>query len=103
LLRELVMQFPMPTKSTLDESLKLLTTVDQRASLAQISIPYLRLYGKLDGLVPRKAITAITALSPNSDVVIFEQASHAPFISHPGAFIETLTTWLAPLVEHTYR
>ncbi|TWX58652.1 pimeloyl-ACP methyl ester esterase BioH [Colwellia hornerae] len=97
LLRELVMGFPQPTKTTLDESLKLLTTVDQRESLAQISIPFLRLYGKLDGLVPRKAIAAITALSPNSNVVIFEQASHAPFISHPEAFIETVTTWLAPL------
>jgi pimeloyl-[acyl-carrier protein] methyl ester esterase len=99
LLRELVMQFPLPTKSTLDESLQLLETVDHREELVRISIPFLRLYGKLDGLVPRKAIEQITMLSPNSDVVIFEQASHAPFISHPAEFHQTVTSWLAPLFD----
>jgi len=99
LLRELVMQFSMPTKTTLDESLQLLETVDHRQRLVEISMPFLRLYGKLDGLVPRKAIEAITVLSPNSDVVIFEQASHAPFISHPNEFHKALTAWLTPLFD----
>jgi len=97
LLRELVMQFSMPTKSTLDESLRLLETVDQRENLQHIVMPFLRLYGKLDGLVPRKAIKSISQLSPQSDVVIFEQASHAPFISHPEEFHQALLAWLSPL------
>jgi len=99
LLRDLVMQFSMPTKNTLDESLQLLETVDHRESLANISMPFLRLYGKLDGLVPRKAVKAITELSPHSDVIIFEQASHAPFISHPEEFHQAIIAWLSPIFD----
>jgi pimeloyl-[acyl-carrier protein] methyl ester esterase len=99
LLRELVMEFSMPTKKTLDESLQLLATTDHREKLANITMPFLRLYGKLDGLVPRQAVKLITELSPDSDVVIFEQASHAPFISHPEAFHQTLVAWLSPLFD----
>lgn len=99
LLRELVMQFRMPTKSTLDESLQLLETVDHREQLINITMPFLRLYGKLDGLVPRRSVKSISALSPNSELVIFEQASHAPFISHPDEFHQTLISWLTPLFD----
>jgi pimeloyl-[acyl-carrier protein] methyl ester esterase len=99
LLRALVMQFSMPTKSTLDESLQLLETVDHRKKLTSITMPFLRLYGKLDGLVPRQGIEAISALSPNSDIIIFEQASHAPFISHPDEFHQSLISWLTPLFD----
>jgi pimeloyl-[acyl-carrier protein] methyl ester esterase len=97
LLKALVMQFSMPTKTTLDESLQLLETVDHRKELTNISMPFLRLYGKLDGLVPRKAIQSITELAPQSDVVIFEQASHAPFISHPNEFHQALQSWLTSI------
>jgi pimeloyl-[acyl-carrier protein] methyl ester esterase len=62
-------------------------------------MPFLRLYGKLDGLVPRRVIEKITELSPQSDVAIFEQASHAPFISHPKEFHQTLNAWLSPLFD----
>jgi pimeloyl-[acyl-carrier protein] methyl ester esterase len=99
LLRALVMQFPLPTKITLEESLKLLETVDHRDELIKISMPFLRLYGKLDGLVPRKAIELVSTLAPKSDVVIFEKASHAPFISHPEEFYQTLISWLNPLFD----
>jgi pimeloyl-[acyl-carrier protein] methyl ester esterase len=99
LLRELIMQFSMPTKNTLDESLQLLETVDHRVKLDALSMPFLRMYGKLDGLVPCKAIELINALSPNSDVVILEQASHAPFISHPEEFHQAVISWLATLFE----
>jgi pimeloyl-[acyl-carrier protein] methyl ester esterase len=99
LLRELVMQFPIPTQVTLNESLQLLETVDHREKLIEISMPFLRIYGKLDGLVPIKAIEPINVLSPYSNVVILEKASHAPFISHPEEFHQALTFWLLPLFE----
>ena len=66
-------------------------------------MPYLRMYGKLDGLVPRKAIEPINVLSPDSDVVILEKASHAPFISHPEEFHQALILWLLPLLERFYK
>ncbi len=93
-MRNLVMQYPMPNRQTLDDSLKLLETVDKRAQLSLITQPFLRMYGKLDGLVPKKVIPMINDLSPKSDFYIFEKSSHAPFISHLEEFVITLTAWL---------
>jgi pimeloyl-[acyl-carrier protein] methyl ester esterase len=96
-LRELVMQYPLPSQMTLDQSLQLLETVDQREKLAQLDLPFIRMYGKLDGLVPNPVISLIDELSPNSDNFVFEKASHAPFISHPQAFETCLVNWLMTL------
>lgn len=98
-IRELVMQYPMPLKSTLDKSLSFLETTDQRAQLKQIEQPFLRLYGKMDSLVPKAVVNQIDELAPRSEKVIFEQASHAPFISHFDEFILALTTWLSQKVS----
>jgi pimeloyl-[acyl-carrier protein] methyl ester esterase len=94
-MRDLVMQYPMASQQTLDDSLRLLETVDKRLELSLISQPFLRMYGKLDGLVPKKVIPMINDLSAQSDQYIFEKASHAPFISHLDEFIITLKTWLS--------
>lgn len=94
LIRELVMQYQQPNKQILDDSLRLLETVDLSARLSEIKPPFLRLYGKLDGLVPKQVIPLINALAPNSTSYIFEKASHAPFISHQSEFLSVLTTWL---------
>jgi pimeloyl-[acyl-carrier protein] methyl ester esterase len=94
-IRDLVMQYPMASRQTLDDSLRLLETVDKRAELSLISQPFLRMYGKLDALVPKKVIPMINDLSDQSDHYIFEKASHAPFISHLDEFLMTLNTWLS--------
>ncbi|MFT5756884.1 MAG: pimeloyl-[acyl-carrier protein] methyl ester esterase [Alteromonadaceae bacterium] len=94
-IRDLIMQYPMASRQTLDDSLRLLETVDKRAQLSLITQPFLRMYGKLDGLVPKKVIPMINDLSPNSDFYIFEKSSHAPFISHLDEFVITLTAWLS--------
>ena len=93
-IRNLVMQYPLPSRATLDDSLALLETVDLRNQLAQISVPFLRLYGRLDSLVPKTIPTLVTELHPKSDQHIFTKASHAPFISHFDEFISVLTQWL---------
>ncbi|WP_241242127.1 pimeloyl-ACP methyl ester esterase BioH [Thalassotalea sp. G2M2-11] len=92
--RQLVMQYPMPTAQTLDTSLQFLEQVDQRELLASIQVPFLRMYGKLDGLVPKAVIPLIDQLSLSSEHYIFNQASHAPFISDLVEFVEQLTGWL---------
>lgn len=93
-LRELIMQYPMPNKTTLDLSLRFLEEEDQRQQLKHITQPFLRIYGKLDGLVPKAVIEKVALLAPASDVVIFEKASHAPFISELEHFVDTLSSWL---------
>lgn len=98
LIRDLVMQYKMPSKDTLHDSLVLLEQVDQRNKLSDIEVPLLNIYGKLDGLVPKASIDKISQLIASSnhseDVVIFEKSSHAPFISEHKAFINMLDNWL---------
>jgi pimeloyl-[acyl-carrier protein] methyl ester esterase len=79
----LITQYPFAKPKTLEESLELLNTVDLRNDLTISSKKCLRIFGKLDSLVPLKAVEKINELCPNEDVAIIEKASHAPFLSHP--------------------
>lgn len=98
-IRDLVMQYPLPSQQVLEQSLQLLETSDLRTHLNTIKPPMLRLYGKLDGLVPKQVIDSITDLAPNSQHYIFEQASHAPFISHQAEFLSVLKSWLSDQIS----
>lgn len=93
-IRDLVMQYSLPTKQTLDDSLKLLETVDLREQLSFIEVPFLRLYGKFDALVPKHVIEKIALLIPNSQQHIFDKSSHAPFISHADEFNNVVVAWV---------
>lgn len=75
---------PSPDPSALSAGLTLLATVDLRAQLATLNLPLLRLYGRLDGLVPHQVAPLVTALLPsnNRQQYIEAKASHAAFISH---------------------
>jgi pimeloyl-[acyl-carrier protein] methyl ester esterase len=94
LITKLVLLRDLPKKAVLANSLSLLSDSDLRQQLATINQPFLRLYGKNDSLVPFKVINKITTLAPNSEEFIFEEASHAPFISHLEPFYQQLITWL---------
>lgn len=85
-LKNAVLSLPMPTQEVLNGGLEILKTVDLRDALAGLEMPFLRLYGRLDGLVPRKIVAPLDALWPQSQSVIFGKAAHAPFISHPHDF-----------------
>lgn len=65
-------------------------TVDLRLPLQNVPMPFLRLYGYLDGLVPRKVVPMLDKLWPHSESYIFAKAAHAPFISHPVEFRHVL-------------
>jgi pimeloyl-[acyl-carrier protein] methyl ester esterase len=93
-IQQLVMAYSVPTEMTLANSLSFLQTTDQRQKLACISQPFLRLYGANDSLVPKAVISQIDELAVNSDKIIFDGASHAPFISHLDLFNESLMHWL---------
>ena len=59
-----------------------------RDELVPLSLPWLRVYGRLDSLVPKASIALLDERYPASHSVVLEKASHAPFISHPQQFIE---------------
>lgn len=89
-LKQTVLSLPMPTADVLNGGLEILKTADLRQSLATLNRPFLRLYGRLDGLVPRKIAATLDQTWPRSESLIFPKAAHAPFISHPDAFCEIL-------------
>ena len=99
LLQEAVLSQPEPSVAVLNAGLEMLRRVDLRTALVSLPVPMLRLYGALDGLVPRKIAPILDTLWPTSHRQIIAQASHAPFISHPDIFCEHLLNFVAGLPE----
>lgn len=89
-LKSTVLSLPMPTVNALNGGLEILKTADLRQALALLDKPFLRLYGRLDGLVPRKIVPQLDALWPQSESYLFAKAAHAPFISHPDEFCQVI-------------
>ncbi|MFP3019085.1 MAG: pimeloyl-ACP methyl ester esterase BioH [Arsenophonus sp.] len=90
LLKLLILKQPLPSSSVLKAGLEILRTTDLRQSLLRINKPFLRIYGDLDSLVPRKIASIIDGWLPKSRSVIIKHAAHAVFISHPKQFITLL-------------
>lgn len=61
-LKKTVLALPMPEVDVLNGGLEILKTVDLRLPLQNVSMPFLRLYGYLDGLVPRKVVPMLDKL-----------------------------------------
>ena len=91
-LKSAVLALPMPPEAVLNGGLEILKTADLREPLRELALPFLRIYGYLDGLVPRKIVPQLDALWPNSRSLILDKAAHAPFVSHPEIFCEALLT-----------
>ena len=99
LLKSVVLEQPMPKVEILNAGLEILRITDLREELKALTVPFLRLYGYLDGLVPRKVATLLDERYPNSPSVVMRHSAHAPFISHPDEFCEYLLDFLARLEE----
>ena len=89
-LKQTVLSLPMPDVEVLNGGLEILKTVDLREPLSALTMPHLRIYGYLDGLVPRKVVPLLDSLWPESESQIIAKAAHAPFISHPAEFCAAL-------------
>ncbi|MGL5588977.1 MAG: pimeloyl-ACP methyl ester esterase BioH, partial [Aeromonas veronii] len=87
-LRHWLAERPTPQFAALEAGLTLLADIDLREPLRELDLPWLRVYGRLDSLVPKAAIPLLDDLYPASRSVTLNKASHAPFISHPDEFIE---------------
>ncbi|CRK86017.1 Pimeloyl-[acyl-carrier protein] methyl ester esterase [Candidatus Providencia siddallii] len=85
-LKNLILKQQVPKIEILNLGLTLLRTEDLRDELKNLSIPFLRVYGYLDNLVPRKVSLLLDKLYPNSLSIIMRNSAHAPFISHPDEF-----------------
>lgn len=97
LLKSVVLEQPMPTVEVLNGGLEILRTEDLRQPLMCSKVPMLRIYGYLDGLVPRKTAQLLDEQMPESKSVIMRNAAHAPFISHPDQFCQIIEEFIAQL------
>ncbi|WP_145570597.1 pimeloyl-ACP methyl ester esterase BioH [Yersinia bercovieri] len=86
LLKAVVLQHQMPEVEVLTGGLEILRTTDLREALSACSLPFLRIYGYLDGLVPRKVALLLDSAWPRTQSVVMKGAAHAPFVSHPDDF-----------------
>ncbi|AWB68995.1 pimeloyl-[acyl-carrier protein] methyl ester esterase [Saccharobesus litoralis] len=89
-LKQQLLEYPSPHLNALKGGLTILEQADLRKNISNITLPTLRLYGRLDALVPQKAIEKIKVFQPSAESVVFAKASHAPFISHLDDFIEEI-------------
>ncbi|MCG8709701.1 pimeloyl-ACP methyl ester esterase BioH [Brenneria sp. 4F2] len=90
LLKRVVLEQSMPAVEVLNGGLEILRQTDLRQPMAELTLPLLRMYGALDGLVPRKVAALLDRLWPRSSSVVIPKAAHAPFISHPEVVVEQI-------------
>lgn len=92
-LREWVLAKPQAQFTALQQGLAMLADIDLREQTSNIKQPWLRIWGKLDGLVPRRVIKLMPVMENTQDAIL-AKASHAPFISHTEEFVTCLQEWL---------
>ncbi len=84
-----------PSMQALQNGLAILKTTDLREKLQTLSQPTLMITGEHDRLMPYRAASAMQLLFNNSQRaiknVVIKGAGHAPFISHPDEFMQTVT------------
>lgn len=90
LLKKVVLMQPMASLEVLKAGLAMLKTTDLREVLCDITVPFLRLYGRLDGLVLRAIAAILDKRLPHSMSQVFPHAAHAPFMSDSESFCKAL-------------
>lgn len=94
-LRNALRQVPQPTIAGLRSGLEILRSADLRARLRSVAVPVLLQGGTRDSLVPIAALRELAELHFNVRLHEIVDAGHAPFLSHPHSFIDSLTEFLA--------
>lgn len=93
-LREQFAARPIPDPAVLRQMLDLLLESDLRAQVADLAPPLLLLHGERDTLVPPPAAQWLAQHVSGARLHVFPGAAHAPFISHPAAFVAELTAFM---------
>ncbi|MXP51295.1 pimeloyl-ACP methyl ester esterase BioH [Pantoea sp. SoEX] len=93
-LKKIIFSQHIPSIHVLNHGLKILATTDLRKELTSIKIPFLRIYGALDNLVPRQIIPILDNIVPQSSSITFDKAAHIPFISHADIFYKHIVNFL---------
>ena len=79
-----------PSPAALDAALALVRDSDLRPQLADVAQPAVVIGGARDALVPLAATRTLARSLPDAVHRPIPGAAHAPFLSHPAAFIDAL-------------
>ena len=93
IIKQLISEVPAPSYYELQAGLKTLMDEDLRNNISRISCPSLHMYGLKDRLCPAST-KSIWSTKENSHTIVFEQSSHAPFITQTSDFNEQLQLFL---------
>jgi len=89
-LRDALFARSVPSESTLSAALAILADTDLRADAARVRQRALVITGPRDALTPSPAGEWLAQHMPTARHVSIEGAAHAPFLSHPVAFLAAL-------------
>ena len=84
-----------PSRATLAAALELLAQVDLRAGVGSIRQSTAVIAGERDALVSPAAGEWLARSMPNASFHLIEGAAHAPFLSHPEAFMRAFADGLS--------
>jgi len=93
-LRAVLAERPEADPAALRAGLDLLAATDLRDRLRAISQPVLVIAGERDRLTPAEAGRRLAAGLPDARFVALPGAAHAPFLSHPEAFLSAVGPFL---------
>lgn len=96
-LKKMLSYEDQPNNKLLKNGLEMLLSTDLRHEKNIFQFPFLRIYGALDNLVPKKICQILDAKWPNSSSVIINKAAHTPFISHKEKFCSILLEFIKSL------
>ena len=93
-LRERVFRHGNPQAAALEGGLDILRHANLRPRLSEIQCPSLLITGEHDSLFRRSAAEKTKSLLSNASMSVIAGAGHAPFLSHPDAFLDSLQSFL---------
>jgi pimeloyl-[acyl-carrier protein] methyl ester esterase len=93
-LREKVLAQPPANIEALRAGLNILKTTDLRNQLKNITIPVSWVLGERDTLIKSTLSKELESILPAAKVSVYEQAAHAPFLSHQQKFSEQLISFI---------
>lgn len=93
-LRETLFVKGRPNMEALRSGLRILLGSDLRDQVAAVKAPALLLHGDRDMLTPLGAASWLAKEMKGAHLEVVAGAAHAPFLSHPGEFAETMTGFL---------
>ncbi len=79
--------------SGLSDGLQLLATLDSRRSTAGISVPTLVLHGEQDAIVSLASGRWLATSIAGSQITLFPDCGHTPFLTQADSFNTTLINW----------